>query len=314
MERYKQKATNMKNKMILGQIKIAAFTSLGVLAFASLALADDTTSGHSGLETMEQPQVGQMLQINPGFTYIGEADFHNDSLGDISVWRVDVPVRYTIKTEPGDLRLGAFYEYSEYDTSDLSGTEKFNTLSFDVLWKSMLNDNWGYFLYGAVGCSAAKDTGLGTGLTGIGGGGVQYVWSENLSLGLGAAVATHMEDDPSVLPIIALNWQINDRWNLRTLNGATITYDVSGDKSFLVDLSARFQQREYRTDSDTSLRDRMVTVELGATYNFSRHFGLRGFAGVAAGRSIQRRFKGDKAGDKDVDPAPIVGVRAFMTF
>jgi hypothetical protein len=304
----------MRKSITYQRTKRVLFSSLGLLAMASLALADDTTSGYSGLETMEQSAVTNVFQINPGFTYLPEADFNTSRLGNLSVWRFDVPASYTLKMAPGDLRLGVFYEYSEYDLSNLDGTKDFNTLAFNTLWKSMINDEWGYFMYGAVSLSAAKSTALGNGLTGIGGGGVRYVWSPNLSLGLGAAVATHMEEDPSVLPLIALNWQINDRWNLTTLNGATIAYDVSGDKKFLVDLGVAYQRREYRIEKNVSMYDRQFTVELGATYNFTPNVGIRGFAGIATGRNIQFRYNDKKVVDQDVDASPIIGVRALFTF
>jgi len=304
----------MKKQPILTQTKRAVASSLGVLALVGAAFADDTTSGYSGLETMEQPQVEQVLQINPGFTYTSDADFDDSSLGKFEVWRFDVPVRYTLKTEHGDLGLGAFYEYSEYDLDRLSGTEDFNTLAFDAVWKGMVDDNWGYFVFGGVALSASKDTGLGNGLTGLGGGGVRYVWSEKLSLGVGAGVASRLEDDPMVLPVIALNWQISDRWNLRTLNGATLTYDITADKKWQADLGAKYQRREYRLDNDTSVTDKMITAEVGATYRFCPQFALRGFVGVAAGRNIEIRQNDHKLGDEDVDAAPFFGVRALCTF
>ena len=96
--------------------------------------------------------------------------------------------------------MGAFYEYSEYDLDKLDGTKDFNTLAFNLLWKSMINDEWGYFAYGAVSMAASKSVALDSGLTGIGGGGVQYVWSKDLSLGLGAAVATHLEKTRTCCP------------------------------------------------------------------------------------------------------------------
>jgi hypothetical protein len=301
--------------MILNHTKKVLVSSLGLLTVAGLALADDTTSGYSGLETMEQPQVEHILQVNPGFTYNSDADFDNSSLGKVSVWRFDVPVRYTIKTEAGDLGLGAFYEYSEYDLDKLDGTKDFNTLAFDTFWKGMLNDEWGYFVFGAVGFSASTHTGLGDGLTGGAAAGGRYVWSKDLSLGLGVAVATRLEDDPMVLPVIALNWQINDRWNLRTLNGATLTYDVSGDKKFLLDLGARYQRREYRVESDTSLTEKMISLEVGATYRFAPEFALRGFVGVTAGRSFELRHNDERVGEEqDVNASAFLGVRALFTF
>jgi hypothetical protein len=299
------------------QTKKILVAGIGLLALARLAVADDTLSGHSGVDNLQQGEAPNVLTLNPGFTYTADADFDNKDLGKLNVWRFDIPARYTIKTGPGDLRLGAFYEYSEYDLDKLAGTQKFNTLDFDVLWKSMINEEWGYFVYGGVGLSASEHAELGNGLTGVGGGGVQYVWSEKLSLGVGLAVSTQMEDDPRVLPIIALNWQINDRWNLRTLNGATISYDVLGDKKLIADFGVNYQWREYRVEVDGhegSVIDRMLAMEVGATYRFCPAFALRGFVGVAAGRNIEVRANDEKITDQDVDAAPFVGVRALLTF
>ncbi len=304
----------MRKNITYHQTKKVLISGLALLAVAGLALADDTTSGHSGLETMEQSAVTNVFQVNPGFTVLPDADFNNGNLGHVNVWRFDVPASYTFKMQPGDLKLGVFYEFAGYELSKLDGNKDFNTLAFDTLWKSMVNDEWGYFLYGAISLSSATSTCLGDGLTGIGGGGVRYVWSKDLSLGLGAAVATHLEEGPSVLPIIALNWQINDRWNLSTLYGATLTYDFSGDKKFLVDLGANYQRREYQIANNASLYDRQFTVELGATYNFTPNVGIRGFVGVATGRNFQIRQDNDKIADEDVDAAPILGVRAMFSF
>jgi len=99
--------------MITNQINRNLVLALGVIGAAGLAVADDTTSGHSGLESMSAPKVHQQFIASPGFTYNSEADFDNDDAGDVSVWRFDVPVRYSIKMEEGELGFGAFYEYSE---------------------------------------------------------------------------------------------------------------------------------------------------------------------------------------------------------
>ncbi len=301
--------------MILDQSKKVLVASLGMLTTAAIALADGTTSGYTVLEEMEQPQIEQIFQINPGFTYTADADFDDSSLGDVSVWRFDIPARYTLKTENGDLGLGAFYEYSRYELGNLNDDDfNFNTLAFDAFWKGMINDNWGYFVYGGITLSADTDADLTDGVTGTGAGGVRYVWSESLSLGVGAGVSSRLEDDPMLLPIIALNWQINDRWSLRTLNGATLTFDVSGEKTFLLDLGVKYQRREYRLDNDASLTEKMLSAEVGATYRFCPQFALRGFVGIAAGRNMEIRADDDKVQDEDVDAAPFFGVRALCTF
>lgn len=301
--------------MKLNQTKKILVASVGLLTLIGPAVANDSTSGHSGLETMETPQVTQKLQLNPGFTYVADADFDNSNLGDVSVWRFDIPARYTISTEHGDLGLGAFYEYSRYELGDLSDDNfNFNTLAFDAFWKGMFGDNWGYFVYGGVSMSADTDADLSDGVTGMGGGGVRYVWSKELSLGLGAVVASRLEDDAMVLPIIAVNWQIDDRWNLRTLNGATLTYDITEDKTWQADLGVKYQRREYRIRDDSSLTEKMISAEVGATYRCCANAAIRAFVGVAAGRNFEVRHNDDKVGDEDVKTAPFFGVRVLTTF
>jgi hypothetical protein len=291
-------------------------SSLGLLALASPSWADDTTSGYSGLESMDAPAIEQKLQINPGFTYTPAADFNQDNLGDVSVWRLDLPARYTITMEEGEIALGAFYEYSEYDFSDLGGigTQDFNTLAFNAAWKSMINDKWGYFVYGGFGWSASTEASFDDGFTGVGAAGGRYVCSSNLNFGFGLGVASQLEDDPVVLPVIIVNWQINDDWALRVLNGATISYDISGEKRIILDAGLKYQMRQYRLEDDAAVTERMIMAEFGATYRFSPMFALRGFVGVCAGRTFEVRQDGDRLANKDVEAAPYFGVRALVTF
>ena len=292
-------------------------SGLAFVAIAGQTRADDVNSGHSALSMMDQPTIEHKFQINPGFTYFAEADFDDKALGDISSWRFDLPGRYTMTTDRGELGLGALYEYTEYEFSNAGGDHKFNTLAFDAYWKGMFNENWGYFLYGGLAMSADTDADLTDGVTGVGAGGVRYVWSKDLSLGVGLSVASRLEDDPLVRPVIILNWQINDRWNLRVFNGATITWDVRGDKVWLLDAGVRYNRREWRLKEggdDASVIDRMVMAELGATYRFGDRCSVRGFVGLTAGREVELRANDDEITEQDVDTSPYFGVRLMFTF
>jgi hypothetical protein len=293
--------------------------AIGPLLVSGSALADGITSGHSGLETLETKEPKREFQVNPGFSHTFDAEF--DELDtDISVTRFDTRVAYIMDAGPGELGLGGFYEFSWYDL-DVADDEElnFHRLSLDAYYKGMVNENWGYFGYGAITFAADTDADFTDGFMGTIAGGGRYVWSEDLSLGLGIAVSTALEDDPRVWPVIALNWNINDRWNLRTLNGATITYDVTGERKWFVDAGVRYQLREYRLDEDVfgddaSIVESMVVVEGGVTYRWSPNFAVRGFVGVAAARNYEFRNDDDDIVDDDTDPAPIVGFRLFMTF
>lgn len=292
-------------------------SSLGLLALTGLSRADDITSGNTQLETMEKPNVKQELQVSSGFTYIGKADFDTSAFGDVTVWRADLRGRYVIGFEHGDLGLGALYEYSHYDLDTGFGSSDFdmNTLAFDAYWKGMFDEHWGYFVYGGLGFAADSEENLLDGVTGVGALGGRYVHSENLSFGLGLAVASRMEDDASVMPVIIVDWHFADRWNLHVLNGATLSYDLTEEKDWVIDLGVRYQRREFRAgSSEGSFTDRQVGIELGVTYRACENFSVRGFIGAAVAREFELRNDDHKVGDDDVDSAIMLGLRANLKF
>ncbi len=289
-------------------------SGLGVLALTGVACADDISSGYSSLEKTGRPLDQHEFQVNPGYTHFDHADFDDSGLGHMRVRRMDLPIRYTLKTEPGDLRLGLYMERVDYDLGDFDEDLEFYAWSFDALWQGRFDEHWGYFVYGDLTVAHETSENIDDAATGMGALGGRYTWSPNLSLGLGVAVASRLEDDLLILPVITLNWQINERLRLRTLRGATLTYDLTADKKWQVDLGVEYQRREYRVRDDESFTERMVRAELGATYHFSRHVGLRGFMGMAAGREVELRTSDHKIRDEDVDPAPFFGARALFTF
>ena len=91
-------------------------------------------------------------------------------------------------------------------------------------------------------------------------------------------------------------------------------YDARFDKKLFADFGINFQRREYRLRDNAALIDRMVAIELGATYRFCPNFALRGFVGAGVNRNVGTRFRGNKVTDQDVDSGAILGVRALFTF
>jgi hypothetical protein len=229
---------------------------------------------------------------------------------------------YTLKVNENKLTIGGLYEFSNYDL-DRGGNEGFQRVGADLMYQAMCTEKWGYFGYAAGQLSADTDANLSDGLLGTFAAGARYVHSPTLSVNFGLGYATSLEDDGYVLPLIAVNWQINDRWALRTLNGATVSYDLTGDKKHLLDFGVNFQRREYRLPKsssfnvgakDASLIDKGVNIEVGYTHNFSETIAVRGFAGVAAGRNYEVRMNDHKVGDVDVDPGMFLGVRGVIKF
>lgn len=311
--------------MIMKQNRKVASLTMGCIASVTLAgsvSGQDLTSGSSTLETKKEPADYGVFTLTPGFTELFDADFDHGNLGKISVSRADLRAGYARKLGEGELGFGGLYEYSSYDLSE-GGSEVFNRLAFNGYYKGMVNDNWGYFGYASGEMAASTEANLGDGLMGTFAGGARYVWSDKLSLGLGVALSTSLEDDNRILPVILLQWQINDRWALRTLNGVTVTYDVTGDKKMILDAGVKYQLREYRLpaassfgvrSSQASLIETMVTGEIGLTYRFTKNIAMRGFVGVVGGREYDLYVNDHKVGDEKVDTGAMAGVKAVFSF
>jgi len=88
----------MKKNIILSESKKAALACAGVVALAGLALADDTTSGYSSLETMGQPQIEHVIQINPGTPICRMRTLTIATWARWSVWRATC--RFITRSRP----------------------------------------------------------------------------------------------------------------------------------------------------------------------------------------------------------------------
>jgi len=253
-----------------------------------------------------------------------ESDFDNSALGKVTVDRFDTRAAYSIKQGENKLVIGGLYEFSRYDLTKGLEDLDFNRLGLDALYQGMCNENWGYFGYAGGQLSASDKASLSKGAMGTFGGGARYVHSPSLSVNFGLAYATSLEDDNYFIPIIMLNWQIDEHWAVRTFNGATVSYDIGADKKNLLDLGANIQRREYRlqknsdlgvSGSDASLIEKSVNIEFGYTHRFTDNFALRSFVGMVTGRNREVRAHNDKIGqDQDIDSALSVGVRGLLTF
>lgn len=305
-------------------IKLLSLTlsCVATLILAGSAVGQELTSGNSSLETKTDSDVTNVFTLTPSFTYLFDTDFKDNDAGKVSVTRADMRAGYVMKSDQAEFGLGGLYEFSNYDFSKL-GFEEFNRLAFSAHYKGMANDNWGYFGFGAIEMAASTDAALGNGVMGTFAGGARYVWSDRLSLGFGAAVSTTLEDGSRVLPVIILQWQINDRWALRTLNGVTVTYDLCGDKKTFLDAGVNYQRREYRLEKNSSfgnynnapsLVETLINIEFGVTHNFSKDIALRGFVGLVAGREYDVYDNGHKREDEKTETGGMVGVRAIFRF
>lgn len=143
--------------------------------------------------------------------------------------------------------------------------------------------------------------------------------NENLTIGPGFGVFGKLEDGTRFFPILAIDWNINDRWNLSTGRGLaasrgpglTLSYKLNDDWS--LGLAGRYEDQEFRLDDKGVApggvgRDQSVPLVFNASLTPSRNLNLNVFAGIEFAGKLKLKNADDVIVDESkYDPAPIFG-------
>jgi hypothetical protein len=157
-------------------------------------------------------------------------------------------------------------------------------------------------------------------------GAVFWKLNENLTLGPGIAVFSELDDDTKIIPILAIEWSISDRWSLSTGRGLassqgpglTLAYKLNDDWSF--GLSGRYENLEFRLDDKGVAaggigRDKSLPMVLSANLTPNRKISLSVFAGVEFAGKLKVKDALDVTVDEiKYDPAAIFGATFAIRF
>ena len=175
-----------------------------------------------------------------------------------------------------------------------------------------IDRTWGVFAGGDVLAAFESGADFGDSITGGGFGGVQWTPSADLSIGFGVLAQTRLEDDTLVIPIVTLDWQVNEKVNVLVQGpGARINVDVC--PMFTVHLFGRLGVGEFRLSDDHAVardgifRDWRVLVGAGATWRPLD--GLEVF--IEGGASVYRQLEildsgGDELVEEETDPSAML--------
>ena len=148
---------------------------------------------------------------------------------------------------------------------------------------------------------------------------VTWRLSEDLTIGPGIGVFSRLESGTRVFPILAIDWDINERWNLATGRGLGASQGPGLDLSYRINdnwslgLAGRYEKVEFRLDQDGAApdgigRDQSIPLVFTARLNSSPMLGFAVFAGVEFGGKLTLKNALDETVDEtDYDPAPIIG-------
>jgi len=147
------------------------------------------------------------------------------------------------------------------------------------------------------------------------------VWqlNQDLTIGPGVGVFSRLEDSARVFPVLAIDWNISERWNLSTGRGLAssqgpglrLSYELNQDWSF--GLAGRYEDIEFRLDDEGAAaggvgRDQSFPLVAIATLKPNSKLTFSVFTGLELGGTLKLMdSKGIKVDESDYDPAPLFG-------
>lgn len=303
--------------------RTSVFSAAVLAAFGGLACAQPIPPDEKPLDEFETPPLQFTITTYGDYTF--DADFDEGS-GSMVVNRFGVGLG--ISGQPTEkLRLGAgidheasFYNF-DGDVSILGSAEPIDEATLTSLYASAgfnLAEAWWLNAGGGARAGVEGHASHEDGLTYFGYIAPTYQPNKNLRFGAGVLVASRLEDDELIVPIVIVEWRINDVLSLSNAPGvlrgpgAQLVYRYSDSLSFTFDAS--YEQREFRLDEDAIVdegvaRDTRIPVALGAIWNplESLRISLRG--GLSFGTELELfDDEGESVFNSDLDTAPFASV------
>lgn len=148
---------------------------------------------------------------------------------------------------------------------------------------------------------------------------VAWRLNADLTIGPGIGAFSRLEDGTRFFPILAIDWNISERWNLSTGRGLassqgpglTLSYKLNEDWS--LGLAGRYEDLEFRLDDEGPAagglgRDQSFPLMLNATLTPNSKINLSIFAGLEFGGKLKLKDAQDIVVEESkYDPAPIFG-------
>ncbi len=255
-------------------------------------------------------------------------NFDDGQPGDVTVTRLgaELGVGIPIATM-SQLDLGFEYEYSRYDFSNATGFggvanpwTDIHRETFRARYGQQQDMQLSWLVGGFVGLSGEEGADAGDSVHAGVYGGVGYNLSRSLKIGGVVGVFTRIEDDPIVLPIPSLDWEIDPQWRLSTAGKPGLTVFFSPNDQWTLSLGAWYESRDFRLDESGPVpggvgREEGWPVAFGATFRPTPNLSLDLGAGVRVLETYELLdASGNGLGRIDADPTPFVSFTLGVKF
>lgn len=278
-----------------------------------------------------EPRPGWRPQLRLDGEWLASADL-GGSPGRLETRRFELDAAAVRGERDSGWRIEVGAEISEYRFRGASGlvpnteapTEDLALFELGVGHRGRLSEHWGFRVGGGAQLAGEWGADAGDSLTYGGLFSATHDISDDFAWTIGALVRTQLEDGIEAVPIVGVEWTIDERTRLSTPGPRLeLARDLEG--GFTAFASAGYESRHYRLDDDGplpdgALRDRAVLALGGLDWNPG--FGaealadtrLRVFAGSAVWREVTFLDDDDTVGRSRLHPGFVAGLAFVVTF
>lgn len=311
--------------------RIIVTTIAGTLGCAAPAFGQAGNQDTATPEFNDTPSPVQ-VSLSASALYTPSADF-DDAGGDVSVFRAGGKIGLGISLSPTmRAQFGFGTEQSFYDFSNgamlVSGVpdpwDDVHAYDITAQISAPLNGAWSAFLGGEINSSAESGADFGDSLTYGGIGGVRYRVSDSLTVGIGVAVSSRLEDDTRIIPLPMIDWQIDEYWSFGSWEaegqGAGYALRYQPSEELTLGVGAAYVPREFRLDEDGPVpegvgRDNAVPVMVFAQWAPDPGVSFRADIGADVYRKLEvLNSAGNSIGEDEVNTAFTFGLSATFRF
>ncbi len=268
---------------------------------------------------------GPFFSLSANLQYTPRSDM--DETGRVEIDRQGFSAGILFPGRKGRMVGAAFdQEFSQYDFSRVSDEYLHNLFKeisisrMTLTWRDVLNEQWSFFAAADVSCSVEPGADWEKGLTGGGIISFRRQWTTNFAFSLGLFGRQRIEENPLIMLIPSIDWQITRRLGMRTAQGVTLDYRLDERKRWMLDLSAKYEGREFRLDRKGPVEggvaaDRRVPVLLGLRYSPNPGMSFYLYGGVVAWQEFKiMEADGEGLSVVKTDPAAVMGASASLRF
>ena len=272
------------------------------------------------------------VHADGGLAFQSSADL-KDSEGSFSVnrWFASMGLDYAWNSR-NSIGISFGGGGSKYDFDDLTGIgdgnpwEEIEDTRISITGRFGFGDTGSIILIPTARYNGEKDSNSSDGRTYGLYAAAAWRISEDLTIGPGIGIFSRLESGSRIFPILVIDWDISDRWNLSTGRGLaasqgpglTLSYSLS--QSWSLGIVARYENIEFRLDENGPTpggvgRDQSIPMVATVNWNPNPVVKLSVFAGIEFNGKLKLKNALDELVDESsYDPAPLFGATFKFRF